>query len=187
MADNNYGIPPELLEQLLKLIRGQQYDYLLKNPGASQTLGMSAPGNAVPLNDAIVKMAYGMLPGWAQTGAQGGGGGSVAPLAAAGPRDNPVDPAQGGTGAGRGGRGGKDVGETQSPSPGLNWTFPWNTDMSATGQGPVRSRAGESDYVGESVRDLDRNYDPNRTPWYDHWYIPPLIRGIGRATRNKGE
>lgn len=187
MADNNYGIPPELLEQLLKLIRGQQYDYLLKNPGASETLGMQAPGNAVPLNDAIVKMAYGMLPGWAQTGAQGGGTGTVDPLAGGGPRDNPVDPNQGGTGAGRGGRGGAGPGETQFPSPGLDRTFPWNTDMSATGQGPVRSRAGDdSGYVGDSVRDLDRNYDPNRTQWYDHWYIPPLVRAIGKVT-SKGK
>lgn len=152
-------------------------------------MGTSAPANAVPLNDAIVKMAYGMLPGWAQGGLQSGGtGGSVSPLAPVGPMSSPVDPAQGGTGAGRGGRGG--VKEEEAYSPGLDRTFPWDTDMSARNE-TVRSRSGESDYVGKAVGDLDRNYDPNRSAWYDHWYVPPLVRatgkGIAAIRRKKGE
>ena len=69
---NDQATLEALLPQLLQLIRGQQYDYLLKNPNAASLFGMSAPQNSVPLNDAVVKMAYGLLPGWAQQGAQQG-------------------------------------------------------------------------------------------------------------------
>ena len=175
---NDQATLEALLPQLLQLIRGQQYDYLLKNPNAASLFGMSAPQNSVPLNDAIVKMAYGLLPGWAQTGL--GDTGAASPLAPAGPRDNPVDPAQGGTGARRGGRMGDEL-----TRPGLEGVFPWNTDMSRGGG--EQNRAG---YVGNAVGDLDRNYDPNRSAWYDHWYIPPMVRGVAKgvsAIRSKGK
>lgn len=56
-----------LLPQLQQLIALQQRQSLYTDPGAA-TPGQTVPQGAVPLQGAIARMAFGMLPNWAQQG-----------------------------------------------------------------------------------------------------------------------